>query len=363
MEDIKGISGGVSKSPLYRKYIVLTLFVVFLFALFSGGFGIFHFVYEDYSSERGDVCGDGTLYNACSNVKPYFCYQGKLIEDAYTCGCPEGFNVTNGACFSNYHTSPKIIPLSYTLRGERKLIEFVAYGGFVDYISKIPRFISYSEGENFSRADFTLNSINENEQRKFLLPLVIQIQNIAKSPEDQVRIAISIVQNIPFNPSDKSLYFGDDIINYSRYPYDVIYDYQGICGEKANLLIFLLRELGYGVSLLYYPGENHEAVGIKCPVEESLIESGYCFIETTGPSIITDNELFYSGRGLLFSTPEIYIIEEGETLGKNLYEYGDVERLIKIRNYMYKNSLIGPIKKSIYNSIRLKYGLVEDYYR
>ena len=47
-----------------------------------------------------------------------------------------------------------------------------------NYISKIPRSIQSFKRLNFSRADFKLKTINEEEQRKFILPLVIKIQNI-----------------------------------------------------------------------------------------------------------------------------------------------------------------------------------------
>ena len=39
--------------------------------------------------------------------------------------------------------------------------------------------------------------------------------------------------------------------------------------------------------------ENHESVGIRCPLEESYKESGYCFIETTAPAIISDDSIEY----------------------------------------------------------------------
>lgn len=362
MGDIRRPLKGVYSSSLEEKYLILTLFVVVLFILFSGGFGIIRFVQKNLQAETENYCGDDTLYNVCSDTKPYFCSEGKLVERVLICGCPEGFIVSNNSCISEYQEISKTIPLYYMLHGERNLIEFTVYKGFADYIADIPRSISYSVGEDFSRADFTLNAINEEEQRKFLLPLVIKIQNITDDKEDQVRIAISIVQNIPFKYSNKTLLFGEDIINYSRYPYEVLYEYEGICGEKTDLLIFMLRELGYGVSFFYYPEENHEAVGIKCPVKQGIMESGYCFVETTGPSIITDDKLYYTGSGRLFSSPEIYFISEGEGLGKNIDEYRDADRWIRIRNSMEKRGLIGPIEKAVYDSIRVKYGLVENYY-
>ncbi|MCX6749975.1 MAG: hypothetical protein NTZ83_00795 [Candidatus Pacearchaeota archaeon] len=365
MDDIRGASAGFYnriKSSSYKKYLVFTLFVLILFFLFSGGFGLFDFIGKKLSQSNEDICGDGTLYNNCSSTKPYFCLEGKLIDLASACGCPPSFAKKNNICFSSYQKDSKRIHLKYTLCGESYSLDFVVYEDFEDYISKVPRSIHYSAGSNFSRADFKLKAINEEEQRKFLMPLVIKIQNITNNKEDQARIAISIVQNIPFGASNKTLTFGGNIVNYSRYPYEVLYDMKGICGEKTDLLTFLLKEIGYGVSFFYYPEENHEAVGIKCPVKESLMESGYCFVETTGPAIITDNEISYIGIGKLSSIPEVYLIKEGKAIGENLEEYGDARKLIKIRDSVGKSGLLGPIQRKILEKIKAKYGLAEDYY-
>jgi hypothetical protein len=365
MGNTRGVSRGSRKSVEFssqKKYLVLTLFVLVLLFLFSAGFGLFGFLEKEKVKDEGNLCGDGTLYNSCSQTKPYFCLDGKLIDLASECGCPYGFAKESNACKSSYQTNPKMINLVYTLRGERNSIDFVVYQGFEDYISKIPRSINYYDGDNYSRLDFKLKTINEEQQMKFLMPLVIKIQNITNDKDDQMRIAISLVQNIPFGTSDKTYFFGNTRMNYSRYPYDVLYDMKGICGEKTDLLALLLREMGYGVSSFYYEDENHEAVGIRCPVEESLLESGYCFIETTGPSIITDDKISYIGVGKLTSTPEIYLISKGNSIGKDLEEYSDADKLIRIRRSIERSGLLDPIGKKMIDKIKIKYGLADEYY-
>ncbi len=353
------------KSIFEKKYWVWTVFVFSLFIFFSGGFGIIAIVTNDSynaNSNKG-YCGDDTVLNGCSDIRPYFCLSEKLIEFPFLCGCPDSFNSFNGVCVSNYHTNPKTIHLKYFLNGKENFIDFVAYEGFANYVSEIPRSIKYTNGYEFSREDFKLKAINEEEQRKFLLPLVIQIQNITDNKDDQARIAISIVQNIPFGSSNKTTYFFGEEINHTRYPYEVLYDFQGVCGEKSDLLSFLLRELGYGVSFFYYPLENHEAIGIKCPIEESLMETEYCFVETTSPSLITDSQISYVGVGKLYSTPEIYILSDGISLGYNLEEYKDADKLIRIRNSIDKSGLLGPFNRKILNDLKDEYGLTEIYYR
>ena len=105
--------------------------------------------------------------------------------------------------------------------------------------------------------------------------------------DDQARIAISLVQQIPYDWQT----FGLE----NRYPYEVIYDNTGVCEEKSRLLAFLLRDLGFDVVLFSFESENHMAVGIMCPVQYSYKNTGYCFVETTEPTMITYSQGEYVG--------------------------------------------------------------------
>ena len=44
----------------------------------------------------------------------------------------------------------------------------------------------------------------------------------------------------------------------------------------------ILRQLGYGAAILDFPNLNHSAAGISCPLSDSVNNSGYCYVETTG---------------------------------------------------------------------------------
>lgn len=241
-------------------------------------------------------CNDGTFTGGCSENQPYFCGD-YLVERADICGCPANFSVDGDKCVSEFYASPKNVELSYSVEGEEKSLDFVAYEGVVDYLNSLPDEIVYSGAEEPSRADFKLRDINNGIQREALLPLVVAIQNLEKSKKKQAEIAVSLVQNIPYGESDVQEDFYGNVINHSRYPYEVLYDNEGICGERSELLAFLLKELGYGVAIFYYGDENHEAVGVRCDDEES----GYCYIETT-TSFGVDG----------FPDAEIIVIAEGE---------------------------------------------------
>lgn len=340
-----------------RKVLILLIFTTIFFILI-----ILVIFLINGAKEKVLACGDGTFYNNCSLRKPYFCSEGVLIKNASVCGCSEILVEKGDLCISKYQTNPRNITLKYVLRGEEKQIDFVVYKGMADYLLSLPKFIYHAKGDEFSKRDFKIRGINEEEQRELLLPLVTEIQNTAQDKEDQVRIAISIVQNIPYMDSKEGIFFGDQLISLFQYPYEVLYNMGGVCDVRSELLAFLLRELGYGVVLFDYLLENHEVVGIKCPVKYSLNNSGYCFIETTGPSIITDNREEYIGWGKLSSEPEILFISEGVSLGEDLYEYKDAENLIKINTLIEERGKISLMNHYKLKFLREKYGLNVLYY-
>jgi hypothetical protein len=154
------------------------------------------------------------------------------------------------------------------------------YAGVVDYLFKMDKFITYTSTQENSRADFEIKAINESIQKQFLFPLVVDIYNLGNNLDERTEIAISMIQLFEYKSSNKTIDFYGTSLEYSRYPYEVIYEKKGICGEKSQLLAFILRELGYEVVLFYFPTENHEAVGVKCSYGD-FRETGYCYIETT----------------------------------------------------------------------------------
>ena len=164
------------------------------------------------------------------------------------------------------------------------------------------------------------------------------------------------MQHIPYGFSEKTIFLGSNSVNYSRYPYEVLYENQGICGEKSALLSFLLREMGYEIVFFYHALENHESLGIRCPVKNSLDGTGYCFIETTAPSIITDNSIEYVGGITLESDPEIILISQGNSIGDNWEEYVDANDMKKLRKR--RIPFLSDLKLK---ELKEKYGFVDVY--
>ena len=319
------------------------------------------FIFTSSSNNKSDtICGDGTPYSNCSLTKPYYCSNGDLIEKSSLCKCPEGFSGSNGACNSNLTQGKKTVLLSYVLDGEKKNLSFDVYQDAEAYFTGISRSVYYGVNETPSRTDFKLRIINEAKQKDLLMPLVVKIQNITSDKEDQLRIATSIVQNIEWGESNKTRSFGGNKIQYSRYPYEVLYENKGVCGEKSELLVFLLKNLGFQTAIFYNLAENHESVGVKCSSHDWK-GTGYCFIETSGPAIISDNSLIYSGGATLMSMPEVLKISNGTTLSRSLNEYGDAKEMMKIRNKIQSSGVLNFYYEWRYNKLKEKYGLDGEY--
>jgi len=338
------------------RYVLILLFVTLVLTFLALS------IASDRKYEKMPVCGDGTFYGTCSLDKPYYCDEGVLVEKASVCGCPDSDNLSfwreGDFCISRYYTGLRDINLSYYLEGQEDKILFTVYEGVNDYVSRLSRTILIENEEIPFRVEFKLKSIDDGLQKEAILPLVKRIQNLApENKVEQARIAVSLVQNIPYGVSDKSSFVGGSELDHSRYPYEVLYENQGVCSGKSQLLALFLRELGYGAVIFFFPEENHEAVGIKCPVEKSFYSSGYCFVEAGGPSIITDYSMEFTEGITLDSRPEMLLISRGISLPDDFQEYRDAITLEGIR----KRTFLGIINSWKLGRINERYNLLDVY--
>jgi len=75
-------------------------------------------VTESPKSQKDPIilkCEDGTLYNQCSSVKPFYCQDGKLVNLCSVCGCDSEIKVctANEACKQTQAYKIPILVLKY----------------------------------------------------------------------------------------------------------------------------------------------------------------------------------------------------------------------------------------------------------
>jgi hypothetical protein len=230
--------------------------------------------------------------------------------------------------------------LSYVLRSEKRSLSFSENTSITDF------FMERNPAFHGNIASYYLDYINEDIQDENLSTLITYIDGIGEITEnDDARIAISIVQHLPYASFSKTV----------QYPY-VTLTRGGDCDDKSTLLAYLLKNMGYGVALFYFEEEKHMAAGIKCNDEFGYQDSGYCFIETSHPSIVTDSYGSYVSTGKLTSNPEIIVVSEGKIFETAEEEYQDAQRWNEIRSSIQSDTT-NPAQYSDWKDLSLKYGL------
>ena len=132
-----------------------------------------------------------------------------------------------------------------------------------------------------------------------------------------------MVQMIPYRHINRT-------IDRWFFPFEVLYNQRGVCGNKSILIAALLKGLGFGAALFEYDAENHMALGISAPVEFCYRNTGYAFIESTRPNIITDSERTYVHVGRLTSTPMVIPVSRGAAIADLSEEADDVKERRRI---------------------------------
>jgi hypothetical protein len=176
-------------------------------------------------------------------------------------------------------------------------------------------------------ARYYCGMIDRPEEKPYLDALVKAIRETTDVRDDRARIAISLVQQVPYGYNQSYAQGNGNL----RSPSMVLYDDSGICDEKSVLLAYLLKELGYGVVLFSFPEQQHTAVGIRSPPAYAYNTTGYAFVETTLPAIVTDDRGKYGGNGTLTGPPNIIPIADGGSFDSVSAEYADARTFIRLR--------------------------------
>jgi hypothetical protein len=203
---------------------------------------------------------------------------------------------------------------AYTLNSEKGTVSVpLSDSVYADYAKKPdPAWDGHNARAN---STYYLNYINDPEQQSAVAALAKAIEAKTSNKDDQARIAVSLVQHIPYKEG-KGQY---------RYPYEVLYKNQGVCGEKSMLLALLLKDLGFGSAVFYFLPEDHMVTGIKALSPYDFRNSGYAFIEATEPYIITDSVTDNLAAYRFTSTMEVTPAGTGVALGSVANDAADAK--------------------------------------
>jgi hypothetical protein len=246
--------------------------------------------------------------------------------------------------FQAMKTGAVLKSFPYVVRGEHGEVNLTMYEGAASEIAKEDPYSYVGEKDRYQKF------IDLPVQDAFLDPLVEAIRGKTSDPDDQARIAVSLVQQIPYD--QEMLDQGTLEI---RYPYQTLLDNKGVCCEKSVLLAYILHKLGYGVALFDFENEKHTAVGIRVTPEYSYKNTGYAFIETTTPLIISDGKGDYPAFGRIRSLPEVLPAGEGKVFSSVHEEWNDSREWDRLNSL---GPVLDRVDYSSWQSLCRKYGIV-----
>ena len=216
---------------------------------------------------------------------------------------------------ADYRQSPKTTSFSYVIDGNRRFMNFTTFGGLSDFFSSKSHSYHY-DPDNGVIMDLLENEVQNENMRLF----IDMIRKRSITSDDQAKIAISLVQRIPYNGN-----------RYTRtatewyYPYETVHNDKGSAADKSVLLAYILNELGFETVLFEFP--SHMAVGVKASSKYSFYDTGYAYIETTRPTIITYEPDSGYGSFSISQNPRIIHLTGGRRVLDVTTEYGDARRM------------------------------------
>jgi len=250
--------------------------------------------------------------------------------------------------YTSYATGKTSQTYRYVMDGEKEAVPLNTYTGVDIYLDTRPSGIYIGMEEESFRT-----MLDDPVQAEYLVDLLGYLRSTSSNTDVQAKNAVRFVQNIPYDYNGSR-----DLTRDLKYPYETVYDNSGVCGDKSVLLAYLLRELGYEVVIFIFEPEAHGAVGIKCQSPYDYRGTGYCFVETTLPSIITDAEGEYVSGMHLYSMPDVYHISEGREIVEISDEYNDLRELNRFKSVAEaQGNMLYPDDYARWSSIIHKYGL------
>ena len=249
------------------------------------------------------------------------------IFSILVCGCLNyddiPVDIINAPPELNLETKEVTVNYKYSLDGEDYMFYYKVYYGVVDYLGTEDHTYVYDENKEVYLELFE-NETNNKYMSEFADKLESHVND-----EDLVDAVVSMVQNLKYDYD--MAYELENIDPYGDfyYPYETLSYASGVCSDKSILLACILKELGYDVVLFNFIESNHMGVGIKTGDKYDYQNTGYAYIESTVPAMIT----FDSGYIVGNEKPIIiHVTNGGKVLHDLEEEYNDMKRLKEIDN-------------------------------
>jgi hypothetical protein len=169
--------------------------------------------------------------------------------------------------------------------------------------------------------EVVMELLENNYQDEYFQSLIDTIRKDSMNPNEQAKIAISLVQHVPY---DWNRYYSTSKSDW-YYPYETLHANKGVCSDKSLLLAYLLNKLGFDTVLFEF--SDHMAVGIKSSSSYDFYDSGYAFIETTRPTIITYVPETYLSGFKVTPNPHIIHLYGGKKVLDLSTEFQDANRM------------------------------------
>jgi hypothetical protein len=221
---------------------------------------------------------------------------------------------------TDYRQSPTTTSFSYVIDGNRRSMSFTTYGGLSDFFS------NKSHSYRYDPDTGVIVALLENEvQNENMRPFIDMIRKRSTTTDDQAKIAISLVQRIPSNGNRYNKTATD-----WYYPYETVHNNKGSGADKSILLAYILNELGYETVIFEF--SSHMAGGVKSSSKYAFYDTGYAFIETTRPTIITYVPDTNYGGFRVSSNPHIIHLSGGRRVLDVSAEYSDAIRMKQLED-------------------------------
>jgi len=268
------------------KYLGL-FFVMVIVSLFIFG-------EEDKTTNLPQLPQPNTIENKIAELPPL--PQPKIVKPELP-QLPQPNVIKNETVKFPQLSQPKVVEFNWEYAGSQYATEETLYESVYGYYSSNLEKDCWSEEDN---TKICLQRFSEGTEEDKMIPTIaLEIKTLSLeeglSNDELLELVLAFVQSIPYDydkaeiiESMPKFYYDISEVrpSYPRYPYEVLYDNEGVCTGKTFLAVSLIKELGYGVAIFNYEAKTEDGVGhmapaVKCPVEHSSYNSGFCYIEVT----------------------------------------------------------------------------------